>query len=285
MARTYNDLFLDIRNNLSKHDIDTSNFDARYIVCFASGKTNAEFVRDMSLYSSPEIEERALSMMERRISGEPLAYVTGAWEFHGLPFFITKDVLIPRIDTEVLVDAAIELLQNTPSPRVLDLCCGSGCIGISIAKKIPQSKIISVDISGAALQICRKNVNLNKLNSRVICMQADAKQAPPRGMGSYDMIVCNPPYIPSEEIGTLDHSVKDFEPVWALDGGQSGLDFYEAIIAQWSSLLKPGGHILFEVGEKQSRDVLQLLKDASFQNFSIKKDTINVERVVIAEKQ
>ena len=146
MARTYNDLFLDIRNNLSKHDIDTSNFDARYIVCFASGKTNAEFVRDMSLYSSPEIEERALSMMERRISGEPLAYVTGAWEFHGLPFFITKDVLIPRIDTEVLVDAAIELLQNTPSPRVLDLCCGSGCIGISIAKKIPQSKIISVDI-------------------------------------------------------------------------------------------------------------------------------------------
>ena len=228
MARTYNDLFLDIRNNLSKHDIETSNFDARYIVCFASGKSNAEFVRDMSLYASPEIEEKALSMMQRRINGEPLAYVTGAWEFHGLPFFITN---------------------STPTPRVLDLCCGSGCIGIAIAKQIPQSKIISVDISGAALQICRKNVNLNKLNSRVICMQADAKQSPPRGMGSYDMIVCNPPYIPSKEIGSLDHSVKDFEPVWALDGGPSGLDFYQAIITQWSSLLKTGGHILFEVGE------------------------------------
>lgn len=284
MARTYNDLFLDIRNNLSKHDIETSNFDARYIVCFASGKSNAEFVRDMSLYASPEIEEKALSMMQRRINGEPLAYVTGAWEFHGLPFFITKDVLIPRIDTEVMVDAAIELLRSTPTPRVLDLCCGSGCIGIAIAKQIPQSKIISVDISGAALQICRKNVNLNKLNSRVICMQADAKQSPPRGMGSYDMIVCNPPYIPSKEIGSLDHSVKDFEPVWALDGGPSGMDFYQAIITQWSSLLKTGGHILFEVGEHQSREVLQLLKDASFQNFSIKKDTINVERVIIAEK-
>lgn len=284
MARTYNDLFLDIRNTLANNDIDTSNFDARYIVCFASGKTNAEFVRDMSLYTSPEIEERAMRMMERRISGEPLAYVTGAWEFHGLPFFITKDVLIPRIDTEILVDAAEELLKNNPSPRVMDLCCGSGCIGIAIARLFKSAKIIAVDLSASALQICRKNVNLNKVNSQVICMQADAKQAPPKGMGSYDMIVCNPPYIPSEEIKTLDHSVKDYEPTWALDGGETGLDFYEAIVSQWTSLIKPGGHILFEVGEHQSRDVIQILQNADFQNFSVKKDTINVERVVIAEK-
>lgn len=285
MARTYNDLFLDIRNILGNSGIDTDNFDARYIVCFAAGKTNSEFVRDMALYTSPEIERRAMDMADRRINGEPLAYITGAWEFYGLPFFITRDVLIPRIDTEVMVDAAIPLLQDVPSPRIMDLCCGSGCIGCSIAYHIPHCKVIAVDISGSALQVCRKNVKLNHLNPRVICLQADAKQAPPNGMGSFDMIVCNPPYIRSGEIEELDSSVRDYEPIWALDGGESGLDFYEAITENWSGLLKSGGHLIFEVGEGQSRQVISILQQSSFKNITVRKDTINVERIIIAEKE
>ena len=153
----------------------------------------------------------------------------------------------------------------------------------AIAKKIPQSKIISVDISGAALQICRKNVNLNKLNSRVICMQADAKQAPPRGMGSYDMIVCNPPYIPSEEIGTLDHSVKDFEPVLALHGGDDGLEFYRAIAKNYADALKPGGYLAFEFGMGQGDGVCTILEQNGYTILERSRDYNDRERAVLAQ--
>lgn len=284
MSKTYNDIYLDIRNQLREHGIETSSFDARQIICFASGKSNAQFLKDMNFYASQETEEAATQMMIRRINGEPLAYVIGAWEFYGLPFFISKDVLIPRIDTEVLVDVASQLLANNPEARILDLCCGSGCISCALAHNHKNTKVVAVDISGSALQICRKNVKLNGLNSRVICIQSDVKQTPPNGMGTFDLIVSNPPYIPTKEIESLDRSVKDFEPFWALDGGESGLDFYAAILERWISLLKSGGYLLFEVGENQAEQVIDLIPKSEFKNITTHKDTIGVDRVVVAEK-
>ena len=284
MPKTYNDIYIDIRNKLREHGIENNAFEARQIICFASGKANSQFLKDMNFYSSQETEDKAFQMMNRRINGEPLAYIIGAWEFYGLPFFVSRDVLIPRIDTEVLVSASSELLQMMPNARILDLCCGSGCISCALAHEHKDLKVVAVDISGAALQICRKNVKLNKLNPRVICIQSDVKQTPPNGMGTFDLIVSNPPYIPTKEILTLDSSVKDFEPSWALDGGESGLDFYHSIIDLWTPLLKSGGYLLFEVGEDQAGMVSDLIPRSEFKSIYTKKDTIGVDRVVIAEK-
>jgi len=284
MAVKYSDLFIKIRNSLRDTGIETYKSDTQQIICMATGKTNAEFMRDMALYASPEMEEKALKMAERRIQGEPVSYITGLAEFYGMPFYVTPDVLIPRMDTEVLVEHALQILnEKNRSGRILDLCCGSGCIGCAITHELPATRIVAIDISAKALQVCRKNVEINHLSPRVICMQSDAKSSPPMGIGTFDMIVCNPPYIRSDEMDTLDRSVRDYEPSWALDGGTDGLDFYRSIIKHWKYVLKPEGSILFEVGEDQAEPVSDFLTSEGYQKIELYKDTINVDRVVKAE--
>ncbi len=280
--KTYNDLYIEVRTLLRNAGIENHTQEARLIVSAAAGKSSQEFLRDLRLYTSPQVEERVASFSERRIQGEPLAYVTGEWEFYGLPLYITKDVLIPRIDTEVLVDSAKELLTgNIMDARILDLCCGSGCITVALAHELPASRFIAVDLSYAALEICRKNIAANRLSGRVICMQADATMSPPASLGSFDMIVSNPPYIASSEISSLDASVRDYEPVWALDGGEDGLRFYRSIIKYWKTLLKKDGYLLFEVGEDQANAVKEMLLSAGFRTAGAKKDTLGTDRVVI----
>ena len=282
--KTYNEIYLDTRNILRRSGIEGYNLEARILVAKASGKTVAQLLRDINLYTTKEIENTVLDYTARRLRGEPVAYITGSWEFYGLPMIVTPDVLIPRMDTEVLVDAAKEILIGRKmDARILDLCCGSGCISCAIAHELPATKLMAVDISASALEICRKNVALNRLNSRVVCMQTDATASPPMGMPQFDMIVSNPPYIASEEILTLDNSVRDYEPIWALDGGEDGLKFYKAIIKHWKSLLRPGGYILFEVGENQAEDVKEMLLSAGFSSAYTRKDTQNIDRVVIGQ--
>ena len=134
MPKTYNDIYIETRNILRDNGVESCALEARVITCIASGKTNTELLRDLTLYSSPEIEQAAEDMVKRRLLGEPVAYITGSWEFYGLPFAVTPDVLIPRMDTEVLVDAAIRSIDGRKmDARILDLCCGSGCIGCAIA--------------------------------------------------------------------------------------------------------------------------------------------------------
>jgi release factor glutamine methyltransferase len=195
---------------------------------------------------------------------------------------VTKDVLIPRSDTELLVDLAKEALTGwRMDARVLDLCCGSGCITCAIGHELPATKLVAVDLSASALEVCRANVNLNRLTTRVICMQADATSSPPLGIGSFDLIVSNPPYIESGEIQKLDRSVKDYEPMWALDGGKDGLRFYKAIIKHWKSLLRPEGLLIFEVGEGQAETVADMLMAAGFAATSIHQDARGVDRAVV----
>ena len=282
--KTYNDIYLDTRNILRQSGVEGFNLEARLLVAKAAGKTISQLLRDINLYTTKEIENTVLDYTARRLRGEPVAYITGSWEFYGLPMNVTPDVLIPRMDTEVIVDAAKEILTGKKmDARILDLCCGSGCISCAIAHELPATRIVAVDISASALEVCRSNVAMNRLNSRIICMQTDATASPPMGIGQFDMIVSNPPYIASAEILTLDSSVRDYEPVWALDGGEDGLKFYKAIIKYWKSLIRPGGHLLFEVGEDQAQDVKEMLLSAGFSSAYTRKDTLGIDRVVIGQ--
>ena len=280
--KTYNDIYLTSRNILRQRGIEDPSFEAKHLVAAASGKSVAQLVRDFRLYASDEIENKVTDYTARRLRGEPVAYITNSWEFYGLPMYVDENVLIPRIDTEVIIDAAKEILTgHKMDARILDLCCGSGCITCAVGHELPATHLVAIDISQGALDVCRKNVAANRLNSRVICMQADATAAPPLAIGKFDMIISNPPYISGSEIFSLDSSVRDYEPIWALDGGADGLDFYRKIIKYWKILLNPGGYMLFEVGEGQAEAVKDMLSSAGFSSVTTKKDTIDVDRVVI----
>ncbi len=258
--------------------------ESRLLVAHAAGKTVAELLRDLNLYTTDAVADRVKTYIQRRLDGEPVAYITGTWEFYGLPMVITPDVLIPRMDTEVMIDAVKELLIGKKmDARVLDLCCGSGCIACAIAKELPATKLVAVDISASALQVCRENVALNRLNSRVLCMQADALSSPPLGLGLFDVIVSNPPYIPSAEILGLDSSVRDHEPIWALDGGEDGLKFYRGIIKHWKTVLKPGGLIFLEVGEDEAESVRDMLLTGGFSEAEFRRDTGGCDRIIIGK--
>ncbi len=280
--KTYNDLYLNTRNTLKRFGVESYALEARVLVACAADKTVAQLLRDLNLYTTQQVENTVTEYTARRLRGEPVAYITGTWEFYGLPMKVTPDVLIPRADTETLVDAVKELLIGRKmDARILDLCCGSGCITCAVGHELPAAKLVSVDLSASALEVCRANVAMNRLSSRVICMQADATASPPLGIGTFDVIASNPPYVKSAEIQSLDRSVRDFEPVWALDGGKDGLRFYKAIIKYWKSLLRPEGALVFEVGENQADDVCDMLMAAGFASCSVRKDTQEIERVVV----
>ena len=280
--KTYNELYINARNTLKRSGIEAYALEARVLVASAAGKTVQQLLRDLSLYTTQPVEDKVNGYVERRLSGEPVAYISGDWEFYGLPMKVTKDVLIPRPETELLVDLVKQALTGWKmDARVLDLCCGSGCITCAVGHELPATKLVAVDLSASALEVCRTNIALNRLNTRVICMQADATASPPLGIGSFDLIVSNPPYVKTEEIGELERSVKDYEPVWALDGGKDGLRFYKAIIKYWKSLLRPDGLLIFEVGEGQAQDVADMLLAGGFASTSIHQDARGVDRAVV----
>ena len=280
MAITYNNLYLDIRQQLRKAGIEAATLEARELVCFGTGKSREDLARDGGLYASPELESQVRSLVDRHLAGEPVAYLIGEWEFYGLPLDISRDVLIPRPDTEVLAGQAIEYIQTLGECRVLDLCAGSGCIGLAVASQAPQARVVLGEYSDAALKICRQNIRRNGLTGRVVPMQADAREKPERALGEFQCIVSNPPYIPWADLETLDASVKDYEPHLALDGGEDGLDFYQTISGKWKEALAPGGRLYFEVGIGQADTVLRIMRAQGFGDIQIVKDLHDIPRVV-----
>ena len=281
MPKTYNELYIELWQRLKDTGVEAHLLEARLLVAAAAGKTQEELLRDLQLYSSDEIEETVNAFARRRFSGEPAAYITGAWGFYGLEFQLNRDVLIPRADTETLVDRALALLNGRPEDaRILDLCTGSGCVGCALAKNLPMSRAVLIDSNEKALAVAEKNIKKLGLSDRVECRRADVNEAPPPGIGSFDLIVCNPPYVPSAQIGALDNSVRDYEPWQALDGGEDGLDFYRAILEHWPAVLRQTGHLLFEVGEDQAAEVQRLMRRANLRGLGAAKDTAGVERVV-----
>ncbi len=280
MATTYNDLYLDLRRRFRRAGVFDAERAARELACAAFGKTREELIRDGRLYA-PEEKERALrELAERHLAGEPVAYLIGEWEFYGLPLDISRAVLIPRPDTEVLAGRAIEAAQSFAEPRVLDLCAGSGCIGLAVAKHVPNARVLLGELDEEALKVCRQNVRRNALQSRVSVLRVDALAPPPRQLGEFDVIVCNPPYIPTADIETLDPSVRDHEPRVALDGGADGLDFYRSVCGGWREALRGQGRLLFEVGVGQADAVLRLMRTGGFGDVEIDKDLNDIPRVV-----
>ena len=281
MAPTYNNLYLDTRKRLKAAGVEMAQLEARELVCFAADKTREQFFRDLTLYASKEVEDRVEELTRRRLSGEPVAYIIGEWEFYGLPLDISREVLIPRSDTEVLAERAILLTRAAgDGARVLDLCAGSGCVGLAVAANAPDCRVVLADLSEGALRICKQNVRRNQLNARVTCVQADAMTAPAPALWDFDVIACNPPYIPHGDLANLDVSVRDYEPWGALDGGEDGLDFYRAVSARWGTALRLGGTLIFEVGIGQAPDVEQIMAQNGFENIVTHQDTRGIWRVV-----
>lgn len=281
--KTYNDVFLAARTKLREEGIEAFDMESRLIAVAASGKIKEQFMRDRHFYVPDDAYENAVeSMMQRRIAGEPIAYILGEWEFYGLPMNVSRSVLIPRIDTEVLVDVIRDVFKdNLEGIRVLDMCAGSGCIGLAIAANLPFCRVLLADKSQDALRICRANTMKNNLTRSVTSIELDALEAPPMLLGLFDIIVCNPPYIPTGEISGLDTSVRDFEPVTALDGGPDGLEFYRSIAAKWRSVLKDKGYMAFECGQGQASQVRAIMEQNGFTDINTHKDSLGIDRVII----
>lgn len=284
MVKKISDLYLEARKAfMTQEDPQSAGLLARNLLCYATGLTNEQLLSDRESYAS----EQACDTMERAtcrvLAGEPLAYVLGQWEFYGLQLQVTKDVLIPRDDTCAVAELAIRHgLFLGASPRILDLCTGSGCIGLALATRLKDAKVTCADISKEALAVAKKNISFHKLGGRVSCVQADALSTPSAFLGKFDMIVSNPPYITTLEMEQLPHSVKDYEPHLALHGGADGLDFYRSIAQNYGAALKTGGCLCFEFGKDQGDDVCRILQQSGYTVLERAKDFNSIERAVIA---
>ena len=281
---TYRDLFLDIRNSLRAAGNEAPEFQARELARFAAGKTNEEFIRDLGVIAPESTAKAARAFCERRLRGEPLAYILGEWDFYGINLKITPDVLIPRSDTEVLADWTANVVRGEVGEdfRFLDLCTGSGCIGLSLANAFPKSRGVLLDISPEAVALAAENAKRLKLSNRVLALSGDVCTPAEKKLGLFDVVVSNPPYITREEMAELDRSVRDFEPCGALFGGNDGLHFYRAILENWLCLMKPGGFIAFECGWRQAMDLGRMMKAAGLEKIKIVEDTAGIQRVVSA---
>ena len=282
MVKKYSELYREARKALIPIDgPHQAGVTARELLVLASGKTAAQLLADGEKYADTSVEVALEKYLERMEKGEPLAYILGEWDFYGLKFHVTPDVLIPRDDTCALTEIAIrQALFLDPNPRILDLCTGSGCIGIAIASRVKDAKVTLADLSREALAVAKKNVVAHHMTGRVSCVQADAMDTPPAFLGQFDMIVSNPPYIDRKDMEGLEVSVKDFEPHMALFGGEDGLDFYRSISELWKDILAPGGRLYFEVGIGQADDVLRIMRKQGFGDIQIIKDLNDIPRVV-----
>ncbi len=285
MVKKYAQLYLECRQALmNQFEPREAGVKARQMLAFLSGKSPAALIADSEKYAQDDLVEAMDRACQRLAQGEPMAYVMGEWEFYGLNLIVTPDVLIPRDDTVAVAESAIrQALFLEEKPRILDLCTGSGCIGLAIASRVKDAKVTMADLSREALAVAKKNVLLHRMSTRVSCVQADALGQPPAFLGQFDMIVSNPPYITTQEMGELDSSVADYEPHMALWGGGDGLNFYRAITENYKKCLKPGGYLCFEFGEDQGDDVCKILTGNGFSILERVKDYNETERAVVAQ--
>ena len=265
VVQTYNEIYLDIRRTLKESGVEQAQLEAMELMCAALGKRREEVLRDLSLYAGEHMTQQVYGLLQRRLAGEPIAYIVGEWEFYGLTLTVNPDVLIPRPDTELLVERGILAVRDLPQARVLDLCTGSGCVGLALACNCPQAQVVLADWSKKALEVARQNLLRCQLTDQVALVQANALEDPARELGDFDLILCNPPYIPRRVVEEeLDLSVRGYEPHMALDGGEDGLDFYRAITLHWKWALRSGGKLAFEIGYDQSQAVEQLMRERGF---------------------
>lgn len=277
MTKMISDIFIDIKKELS------SEFEAREIIAFALDLDRHKMNEWITTYIGEDSIKKIYEVFKRRQNNEPIAYIIGEWEFYSLPLKITNDVLIPRQDTETLVDEALNILKKQEKARVLDICCGSGCIGIALAHYTKNTKVVACDISKKAIEIAHYNAKINGVKDRYMAIECDVFNNTKK-LGKFDMIVSNPPYIPKKDIECLEKNVRDFEPIIALDGGECGLIFYEQICKEFLKLLNEGGTIIFEYGIGQEEDIKKILEKNGLINIEIKPDLCGINRIIKAMK-
>ncbi len=264
---------------------DTPRLDVELILQKSLGDVDRIYIHiNLNKELSDDEYNLFLSMIKDRINGRPVAYIVGNREFMGLDFFVKEGVLIPRPDTEVLVEEIIELCKNKDKVEILDIGTGSGAITVSLAKYIEKSTIKSLDISDIPLEVGKKNAMNNDVDNKIEFIKSDLFSSIKDKNIKFDVIVSNPPYIPKKDMDTLHTQVKDYEPYNALEGGIDGLDFYRDITDQSKSYLKEDGILAYEVGHDQAKDVSDIMKDNGYTKIYTKKDIQAIDRVVIGFK-
>ena len=259
---------------LRSREIADAEYDAWYLMEFAGHISRAEYLLRRMEKMPKEVYIRYEELLRERGKRIPLQHLTGEQEFMGLSFTVNERVLIPRQDTELLVEEALKRLR--PGARVLDLCTGSGCIAISLKKIRPDLDVTASDLSGQALEIARENAK--RLRADVDFVQSDLLE---ELSGAFDMILSNPPYIPTKTIDTLMEEVRFHDPKMALDGGADGLFFYRRIIAESKSHLTLGGWLIFEIGHDQGETVSHMMMEGSYTGVRVIKDLSGLDRVVV----
>ena len=264
--------------------IENGKNEARIILSYATGLTQTEIItRSKELMDEDDFAEYERRIQDR-LTGTPLQYITGVQEFMGLPIRVNKNVLIPRLDTEVVVEEALKIIEEKgwTRPDVLDMCTGSGAIGVAIAAKAEGSIVTMADISEEALKTAMSNASLNNVNRKCVFLLGDLFDALPADR-EYDMIICNPPYIKSEEIDRLSIEVRGHEPRLALDGGTDGLDYYRRIAEDAGSHLRTGGVLVLEIGYDQAGSVKRILgKARRYTDIHKIRDLTGLDRAIIA---
>lgn len=275
---TVNEIYQSGLKLLENNNIENSKFEAQSLLQKAFSLDRVGFIIHKTDKADENCSHNFLNFIEKRISGEPLQYILGEWSFMGFDFKVGRGVLIPRDDTEVVVNLCIDFLESRTDKKTVDLCSGSGAIAVAL-DKISGAKVTAVEIDETAFSYLETNVKEN--NSSVMPVMADAlKICDTFADGELDLIVSNPPYIKSTDIETLQKEVQ-LEPRLALDGGEDGCDFYREIVNRWSRKLKKGGALAFELGEGQADAVKALMTEQGFSDFRISLDFGGVQRAII----
>lgn len=271
------DVINDAERKLSENSIENSRMEVYILLEFILNKPKSTILCHDTQMMDKCDADRFYKLIKRRIEGEPLQYIINRQYFMGYEFYVDENVLIPRADTEIIVEEVLQYSQNILNPKILDLCTGSGCIGISLAKRLKEANIYASDISKKAIDIAKYNSNTNKTTINFIASDLFEDIF----IKDFDIIVSNPPYIEKFEIDNLPQEVKK-EPLIALDGGEDGMSFYKRIIKEAKKYLKNNGMIFLEIGYNQLDKVRKILSDEEYKDIKIVKDYSQNDRVVAA---
>lgn len=284
MVKTYRELLDDMIGSMDRSSVENSDFDCAELLGKVLGDDcrSDRYRKRLDDPCDGKLRDEFVSLCKRRVDGEPLQYLIGEWEFYGYPFKVGKGVLIPRQDTETLIDTTLKKFTDKSGLTIIDLCAGTGCIGIVLEKKLDCEKAFCVEKSEDAIAYLEKNIELNNSSVEAVCadvLDENTLNKFPKA----DIIVSNPPYINSEDMKNLQKEVR-YEPEMALFGGEDGLDFYRTLTRIWKNKLKQGGMLMFEVGISQEDDVMKILIQHGFENVRCRQDLCGVNRCVFGFK-
>ncbi len=274
---------------LKNKGIDSPRLSAELLLSYVVGLKRIELYTQFDRIVTQQQLDKLHNLVERAGKKEPIPYIVGKTEFYSLELNVTADCMIPRLETELLVERAIEFLRSRSGNQLIcDLCTGSGCIAVAIARNYPDCQIIATDICDAALNVAAKNIKKHNLKDRIklLCGDLFDPIVPQLDVEKFDLIVCNPPYVSAAEFEKLDKNVRDYEPKVALFAGDDGLDIYRRIIDKVGQFLKPNAALMLEVGYNQGQNVRELLEQIRiFTEITIEKDFRDNDRIAIAKKK